>query len=71
LIEVTFDEGVSTNQTVAAVFINPGLAGITVTEQASHYSTLRLNEELLGLPLLGNAASAPDINAELGFTLPS
>jgi phosphatidylinositol-3-phosphatase len=71
LIEVTFDEGVSTNQTVAAVFINPGLAGITVTRQASHYSTLRLNEELLGLPLLGNAASAPDINAELGFTLPS
>jgi hypothetical protein len=67
LIEVTFDEGVSTNQTVAAVFVNPALQAVTVTGQASHYSTLKLNEDLLGVPELGNAATAPDIRAALGL----
>jgi hypothetical protein len=67
LLEVTFDEGVSTNQTVATIFINPALSGVTVTQAASHYSTLRLNEDLLGLPRLGAAATAPDIRAALGL----
>jgi hypothetical protein len=46
LIEVTFDEGVSTNQTVAAVFINPALSHVVVSQAATHYSTLKLNEDL-------------------------
>jgi hypothetical protein len=67
LIEVTFDEGVSTNQTVAAIFINPALSGVTVTQAATHYSTLKLNEDLLGVPELNNAATAPDIRGALGL----
>jgi phosphatidylinositol-3-phosphatase len=67
LIEVTFDEGVSSNQTVAAVFINPALNGVVVTKAASHYSTLKLNEDLLGLPELGAAQAAPGIRGALGL----
>jgi hypothetical protein len=67
LIEITFDEGVSTNQTVAAVFINPALQGVTVSQAATHYSTLKLNEDLLGVPELAAAATAPDIRAALGL----
>ena len=67
LIEVTFDEGYAKNQTVATIFVNPALTAVTVTIPATHYSTLRLNEELLGLPLLANAATAPDIRTALGL----
>jgi phosphatidylinositol-3-phosphatase len=67
LIEITFDEGVSTNQVVPAIFINPTFAGITITDPATHYSTLRLNEELLGVPLLGSASTATDLRPQLGL----
>jgi hypothetical protein len=67
LIEVTFDEGVSTNQTVATVFINPALSHVVVSQAATHYSMLKLNEDLLGVPELGGAATAPDIRPALGL----
>lgn len=57
LIEVTFDEG-SGDQTVYTAFIHPSLHHVVLTTPATHYSTLRLNESLLGLSLLGNAKSA-------------
>ncbi len=72
LIEITFDSGSSNcgancASHVEAVFINPALAGVTVSTHATHDSMLRLNEELLGLPLLGGAATAPDIRPDLGL----
>jgi hypothetical protein len=67
LIEITFDEGVSTNQTVATMFINPALSHVVVSQAATHYSTLKLNEDLLGVPELGSAATAPDIRTALGL----
>ena len=66
LIEITFDEG-SANNTVYTAFINPRLSAVAVSQPATHYSTLRLNEELLGLPLLGAAQTAPDIRPALGL----
>jgi phosphatidylinositol-3-phosphatase len=67
LLAVTFDEGVAGNQVVAAVFVNPALSGVTVSQPATHYSTLKLFEDLLGVPELGAAATAPDIRAALGL----
>jgi hypothetical protein len=60
-------QGLSTNQTVNTVLVNPCFAGITLTGAYNHYSTLRLSEELLQLPLLGAAATANDMMAELGL----
>jgi hypothetical protein len=67
LVILTWDEGVGTNQTVNTVLVNPRFAGITLTGAYNHYSTLRLSEELLHLPLLGAAATANDMMAELGL----
>ncbi len=67
LIVLTWDEGVGSNQTIFTVLVNPRFAGITLNGAYNHYSTLRLTEELLGLPLLGNAATANDMKAELGL----
>lgn len=67
LIEITFDEGSNGNNTVYTAFLNPALKGKTFTGKFSHYSMLRLNEELLGYPLLAAASSAPDMRAALGL----
>lgn len=67
LIEVTFDEGSKSSNKVLTVFINPALSHVRVSDHATHYSTLKLNEDLLGLSELNAAASAPDIRAALGL----
>jgi phospholipase C len=41
-------------------------SGTVVTTPVDHYSLLRTTEELLGLPLLGHAASAPSLRGALG-----
>jgi phosphatidylinositol-3-phosphatase len=56
---ITFDEGDGAAQTVWTAVIAPSVIPGTVASGAySHFSTLRTTEELLGLPLLGHAASA-------------
>jgi phospholipase C len=67
LLEITFDEGSGTNQTVETVFVNPQVLAKKITLSATHYSLLRLNEELLGFPLLGGASSATDLRPALGL----
>jgi hypothetical protein len=67
LVILTWDEGVGTNQTIETVLVNPRFSGLTLTSAYNHYSTLRLSEELLNLPLLGAAATAADMKAELGL----
>jgi hypothetical protein len=72
LIEVTFDEGGCSpspcNNTVYTAYANPQIApGTFIKTGTSHYSLLRLNEELLGVPLLAGAQTANDIRAALGL----
>lgn len=66
LIEVTWDSG-GPNNTVETVFVNPRLSHRHLTLSATHYSLLRLNEELLGFPLLGSARTASDLRPALGL----
>jgi hypothetical protein len=39
--------------------------GATFTTKTDHYALLRATEQMLGLPLLGSAASAPDVRSAL------
>ncbi len=71
LVVITADSSstASNGNTLATVLINPDVvAGTQDATLYTHYSLLRLNEELLGLPLLANAATATDMAA--GFNLP-
>lgn len=72
LVEITFDSGSSNcgsacPSQVPLVLVNPQLSKVSLTAKYTHYSLLRLNEELLGLPLLGKAASAADMRSSLGL----
>jgi hypothetical protein len=62
---VTWDEDDgSTGNRVALIAIAPTVrAGARDHARTGHYSLLRTTEELLGLPLLGNAAHAPSMRA--------
>jgi phospholipase C len=53
---------------VALAVISPyGTPGTVASSTFTHYSLLRATEELLGLPLLGQAAVAPDIAPAFGL----
>lgn len=72
LVEVTFDSGAGNcgqdcSSSVLTVFINPAIHHVILAEKTTHCSILRLNEEVLRVPLLGCATSAPDIRSELGL----
>jgi phospholipase C len=80
---ITWDEGTGTGKTngtdctnaptstscnVALLAVNPYTPpGTRATGYATHYSLLRLTEEILGLPLLDQAAAAPDLAPQLGL----
>jgi phospholipase C len=62
-IFLMWDEGFSTDHPPAFVlsaYTNPGLVS---TDAFNPYSLLRTTEEIAGVPLLGNAASAPSMRA--------
>ncbi len=68
-VVVTFDEddngaGNRVSTVVVAPTVRPGTRSGTAF---SHYSLLRTTEEMLGLPLLGAAASAPSMRAAFGL----
>jgi phosphatidylinositol-3-phosphatase len=57
---------------LATVLVNPDVpAGTQASDRFDHYSLLRLDEELLGLPPLANAASAADMAAAFNLPLPA
>jgi len=69
LLVITWDEngGAAGNQ-VPAILVAPTIpAGTQDATNYTHYSLLRTTEEMLGLDVLGNAASAPSMRA--GFHL--
>jgi hypothetical protein len=63
---ITWDEGDSNANGgghIATIVVSPGMpAGSTFTAQANHYSILRTIELAWGLPLLGQAATAPTLD---------
>jgi phospholipase C len=68
-VVITFDEngGSSGNQVYTAV-ISPFTAPGTVSStNYTHYSLLRTTEEILGVPLLGSAASANSMRSPFGL----
>lgn len=72
LVEVAWDSGssncgASCQSHVELALANPRFAGLKLGTKYTHCSLLRLNEELLNLPLLGCAASAPDMRGALGL----
>jgi phosphatidylinositol-3-phosphatase len=60
---------ISTSQTchVPLLVLSTHTHGATVSSKLTHYSVLRATEELLGLPKLGQAASAPDLLTGFGL----
>jgi hypothetical protein len=67
-IFITWDEnsGSSGNQ-VPCIVISPYTHGVKDRTPYTHYSLLRTTEQLLGLPLLGNAAAAHSMVGKFGF----
>lgn len=60
-IIVTWDEGSRFSNHIATLVISPTTQGISSARPFTHCSTLRTTEEILRLPLLGCAASAPSM----------
>jgi hypothetical protein len=61
---IVWDEPTPLANLVVAPSVRPGtVSGTAVT----HYSLLRATEEMLGLPLLGGAATAPDLRTVFGI----
>ena len=53
---------------LANLVVAPSVRSGTVSGTAvTHYSLLRATEEMLGLPLLGGAATAPDLRTVFGI----
>src|SRR5579884_3564 len=68
VIFVTWDEGSSSDNQVVTEVIAPTVTpGLKVGTPFTHYSLLRTSEELLGLPLLGNAANAASMRSGFGL----
>jgi hypothetical protein len=68
-IVVTFDEndGSATNHVSTIVLAPSVVPGTQDATPYSHYSLLRTTEEMLGVPPLGAAASAPSMRAGFGL----
>jgi hypothetical protein len=61
---IVWDEPTPLANVVVAPSVRPGtVSGRSVT----HYSMLRATEEMLGLPMLGAAATAPDMRTVFGM----
>lgn len=71
LVVITADtsQSAANGNLLTTILVNPDIpAGTTATARFDHYSLLRLDEELLGLPPLGHAATAADMAP--AFNLP-
>jgi hypothetical protein len=68
VIFITWDENAGgTGNQIPCIVISPYTHGVKDATPYTHYSLLRTTEELLGLPLLGNAASANSMLGKFGF----
>jgi phosphatidylinositol-3-phosphatase len=74
LVVLTADSSHSAanGNTLATVLVNQDVpAGLQVADRFDHYSLLRMDEELLGLPPLANAADAVDMAPAFNVPLPA
>ncbi len=59
-----WDENTYMPNVIVAPSVTPGTV---TTTRLNHYGALRAVEEMLGLPLLGNAATATSLRGAFGF----
>lgn len=74
LVVLTADSSHSpaNGNTLATVLVNQDVpAGLQAADRFDHYSLLRLDEELLGLPLLADATDAADMAPAFNLPLPA
>jgi hypothetical protein len=62
------DENAGKNNQVPTIVVSPYTSAVKVSTSYNHYSLLRTAEDLLGLPALGNAASASPMESAFGLT---
>ena len=68
LLVITWDEGTIASNQVAALMVAPSIRPGTRSDTSyTHYSLLRTSEELLGLPLLGQAGGATSMRPGFGL----
>ena len=63
-IIITWDEGSAADNHIPTLIVAPGTRHVRASGSYTHCSTLRLVEDLLRLPRLGCAATAPSMAAE-------
>jgi phosphatidylinositol-3-phosphatase len=62
VVVLTWDEGVGSSNLIPGAVVAPGIpAGTVDSARLDHYALLRTTEEILGLPALGAAATAPSM----------
>ncbi len=68
MVVLTWDEGNRSDNHIPTIVVAPSVKpGLRVTTRLDHYALLRGTEELLGLPPLGKAASAPSLATAFGL----
>jgi len=68
VIFITWDEGENSANHIPTIVVSPSTPrGVSVSTRFDHYSLLATAEQLLGLPRLGAAASAPSMVASFGL----
>lgn len=68
VVVLTWDEGTGSGNQIPTVVIAPKVKpGLRVTKRLDHYGLLRGTEDLLGVPPLGKAATAPSFAAAFGL----
>jgi phosphatidylinositol-3-phosphatase len=73
LVVITADtsQSAANGNLLATILVSPDIPpGTTATARFDHYSLLRLDEDLLGLPPLANAATAADMTHAFNLPLP-
>jgi hypothetical protein len=68
VVVLTWDEGNRSDNHIPTIVVAPSVApGLRVPARLDHYALLRGTEDLLGLPPLGQAASAPSFATAFGL----
>ncbi len=65
---ITWDESEGSSSRIPTIVIGPTVpVGTVATQRFDHYALLRTTEDILGLPHLQAAASAPSMAAAFGL----
>jgi hypothetical protein len=65
---ITWDEGTGTDNHIPTIVVSPTTRHVAVAEPLTHCATLRTVEDLLSLPPLGCAATAPTMTSLFRLT---